>query len=279
MKYDLHIHSTASDGRLTPEQVVDMAAAKRLEVIALTDHDSVSGIHAAIVHAAIYPNLQIIPGVEINTDLSSGELHILGYFIDYNDSEFARSLEKIRYSRVNRAMTMVDKLGKLGLPLDWKRVQELASGESICRPHIAQAMLEKGYVLSEREAFDNYIGRNGPAYVEREKVQPVDAVIMIKRARGIPVLAHPADIQRLDELLVELIAAGLAGLEAYYGNYDARTIQWLEGVAEKYNLITTGGTDYHHFGDGIEVPMGAVNLPRKSIEDLFKFAGLSYQNS
>lgn len=279
MKYDLHLHSTASDGRLSPEQVVDMAAGKGLEVIALTDHDSVSGVDAAIARASAYPHLQVIPGVEINTDLASGELHILGYFIDYHDMEFTKSLEKIRESRVGRAIKMVEKLGRLGLPLDWQRVQDMAKGESICRPHIAQAMLEKGYVLSEREAFDSYIGRNGPAYVEREKVQPVDAVIMIKRARGIPVLAHPADIQQLDKLLVELTAAGLTGLEIYYGNYDIKTIQRLESVAEKYKLITTGGTDYHHFSDGVEVPMGSVSLPRQSIDALFRAAGLTYQSS
>ncbi len=279
MKYDLHLHSTASDGRLSPEQVVDMAAVKGLEVIALTDHDSVSGVDVAIARAAAYPHLQVIPGVEINTDLASGELHVLGYFIDHHDREFTDSLEKIRESRVGRAMKMVEKLRNLGLPLDWQRVQNLAKGESICRPHIAQAMLEKGYVLTEREAFERYIGRNGPAYVEREKVQPVDAVIMIKKARGIPVLAHPAEIQQLDELLIELIAAGLAGLETYYGNYNADTIQRLEAVAAQYKLITTGGSDYHHFGNGVEAPMGSVNVPRQSVDNLFRAAGLTYQPS
>jgi len=140
-------------------------------------------------------------------------------------------------------------------------------------------MLEKGYILTEREAFERYIGRNGPAYVEREKVQPVDAVIMIKKARGIPVLAHPAEIQQLDELLIELIAAGLAGLETYYGNYNADTIQRLEAVAAQYKLITTGGSDYHHFGNGVEAPMGSVNVPRQSVDNLFRAAGLTYQPS
>lgn len=276
MKYDLHLHSTASDGRLSPEQVIDMAVEKGLEVVALTDHDSVSGVEVAIAHAARYPSLKVIPGVEINTDLATGELHILGYFINYKDKQLMASLEKIRESRVGRAMKMIEKLGALGLPLDWRRVQELAKGESICRPHIAQAMLEKGYISTEREAFENYIGRTGPAYVEREKIQPVDAVIIIKKAGGLPVLAHPADIQNLDRLLAELISAGLVGLEAYYGNYDKVTVRKLESVAEKYKLLTTGGTDYHHFCDGIEVPMGSVDIPLESIVNLFKAAGLTY---
>lgn len=273
MKYDLHLHTTASDGRLTPGELVDMAVSKGLSVIAVTDHDSVSGIGAALDAAARYPHIQVIPGVEINTDLASGELHVLGYFPDYENSDFIAALGKIRESRVGRAKRMVEKLERLGLPLQWQRVQDLARGDSICRPHIAQAMLEKGYVLTEREAFDNYIGRNGPAYVEREKVQPADAVRIIKKSGGLPVLAHPADIQELDRLLNELIEAGLVGLETYYGLYNAKTIRKLKDIAEKYHLMTTGGTDYHHFENGEEVPMGSVDIPSESIEILFARAG------
>ena len=279
MKFDLHLHSTASDGRLSPEQIIDMAVEKGLEVVALTDHDSVSGVGAAIAYAVRYPSIQVVPGVEINTDLETGELHVLGYFINYTDKQFTASLQRIRESRVGRALKMVEKLKILGFPLDWRRVQELAKGESICRPHIAQAMLEKGYISTEREAFERYIGRTGPAYVEREKIQPVDAVEMVKKAGGLPVLAHPADIQDLDELLSGLIPVGLVGLETYYANYDAATIRKLEVKAEKNKLLTTGGTDYHHFCDGSEVPMGSVDVPLKSIVNLFEAAGLTYHLS
>lgn len=279
MKFDLHLHSTASDGRLSPEQIIDMAVEKGLEVVALTDHDSIGGVGAAIAYATCYPSIQVVPGVEINTDLETGELHVLGYFVNYKDKQFRASLERIRESRVGRAQKMIEKLKILGLPLDWWRVQELAKGESICRPHIAQALLEKGYILTEREAFEKYIGRTGPAYVEREKIQPVDAVKMIKKASGLPVLAHPADIQDLDELLSELIPAGLVGLETYYANYDVATIRRLEVIAEKNKLLTTGGTDYHHFCDGSEAPMGSVDVPLKSIVNLFEAAGLTYHPS
>ena len=279
MKYDLHLHSTASDGRLSPEQLVDMAAEKGLEVIALTDHDSISGVEVAIAQASHYPHLDVIPAVEINTDLATGELHVLGYFLHYKDQQLMASLERIRESRVGRALKMVEKLKMLGFPLDWQRVQELAKGESICRPHIAQAMLEKGYILTEREAFENYIGRTGPAYVEREKIQPVDAIIMIKEASGLPVLAHPADIQNLEQLLTKLIPAGLVGLEAYYGNYEPATIQKLASLAKKYRLLTTGGSDYHHFCDGAEAPMGSIDIPYESIINLFEAAGRSYPPS
>ncbi len=272
MKYDLHLHTTGSDGRLTPTELVKLARSRGLKVIAVTDHDSVGGIDEAIKEALNEPPVTIIPGVEINTDLASGELHVLGYFINYIDPELVVSLGKIRESRVGRAEKMVYKLHALGLQVEWQRILDLARGDSICRPHIAQAMLEKGYVTSEREAFDKYIGRNGPAYVEREKVKPVDAVEIIKKAGGLPVLAHPADIQELDDMIKELIEAGLVGLEVYYGQYDKATVDRLIRIAENYKLIMTGGTDYHHFQDNHEVPMGSVDIPDSCIRQLFSLA-------
>lgn len=273
MTYDLHLHTTASDGRLNPDEIVRLAVEKGIAVIAITDHDSVGGVEDAIKESQKFPQIKVVPGVEINTDLPSGELHVLGYFIDYKDPVLINSLEKIRESRVGRAQKMVEKLRNLGLPVAWDRVQELARGESICRPHIAQALLEKGYVSAEREAFDKYIGRNGPAYVEREKVKPADAVAMIKKAGGLPVLAHPADIADLEKLISGLKAAGLIGIEAYYGEYDARTMNRLISIARRYGLLTTGGTDYHHFQDGREPVIGSVNIPEKSLADLFTRAG------
>ncbi|MGD0855850.1 MAG: PHP domain-containing protein [Dehalococcoidia bacterium] len=272
MKYDLHLHTTGSDGRLTPTELVELARTRGLKVIAVTDHDSVGGIDEAIKEALNEPPVTIIPGVEINTDLASGELHVLGYFINYVDPELVVSLGKIRESRVGRAEKMVDKLHGLGVQVEWQRILDLARGDSICRPHIAQAMLEKGYVTSEREAFDKYIGRNGPAYVEREKVKPVDAVEIIKKAGGLPVLAHPADIQDLDDMIKELIEAGLVGLEVYYGQYDKATVDRLIRIAENYKLIMTGGTDYHHFQDNHEVPLGSVDIPDSCIRQLFSLA-------
>ncbi|MCX6005578.1 MAG: PHP domain-containing protein [Chloroflexi bacterium] len=146
MKYDLHLHTTASDGRLTPSEVVELAAEKGLEIIAITDHDSVSGIEEASRIVGKYPQLRVIPGVEINTDYISGEVHILGYFIEYQNKTLNITLEKIRESRVGRAQKMVEKLRNLNLNIEWDRIQQLARGESVCRPHIAQALLEKGYV-------------------------------------------------------------------------------------------------------------------------------------
>ena len=277
MKYDLHLHTTASDGRLTPAQMVALALERGLEVISVTDHDSVSGVGEALAAAGSGGRITVVPGVEINTDLATGELHVLGYFIDYLNEDLLAALARIRESRVGRAQKMLEKLRDLGMPLEWQRVLDLARGESICRPHIAQAMLEKGYVSEEREAFERYIGRDGPAYIGREKVGPADAVGIVKEAGGIPVLAHPADIINVDNIIVELKAAGLAGLEAYYGQYDSKTVKRVVKLAARHGLLTTGGTDYHHFCDDREVPPGSADIPESSIEKLFAAAGQTFR--
>jgi len=224
MKVDLHLHTTASDGRLDPGVLVGVAAKKGLSVIAITDHDSIDGIAPALLAAESFPSLRVIPGVEINTDITNGEVHILGYFIDYRNKELERALETLRNSREARARKMIAKLGELGIDVEWQRVKELAGGGSIGRPHIAQAMFERGYILSFQEAFIKYIGRQGPAYAERERLSPVEAVALVVKAGGLPVLAHPADIADLEELLIELKQAGLVGLEAYYNGYRRATI-------------------------------------------------------
>jgi len=137
-------------------------------------------------------------------------------------------------------------------------------------------LLEKGYIENEKEAFDRYIGRNGPAYVERDKVKPTDAVAIILKARGLPVLAHPAYIESLDKLINDLKNTGLVGLEAYYGEYDEPTKRSMVSIAQKYGLLTTGGSDYHHFQDGRETAMGSVDIPAESIEKLYARAGLRF---
>ena len=190
-KVDLHIHSTASDGRLNPADIVRQAAERELSVIAIADHDTVDGIAPAIEAAKAFPKLKVIPAIELSTDVPQGEVHVLGYFIDYADREFHVILERMRHSRLYRARGMIAKLKNLGIHIDWERVQEIAGEGSIGRPHIAQAMLEKGYITSFKEAFDKYISRDGPAYVEREKMTPVEAVELLLQVNGLPVLAHP----------------------------------------------------------------------------------------
>jgi len=270
-RVDLHIHSTASDGRLTPSDIVREAVERGLTYIALTDHDSVDGIAPAQAAAQAFPQLKVIPGVEISTDIPQGEVHVLGYFIDYTDPELRASLKRFKNSRLRRAQGMVAKLANLGIHLDWQRVQEIAGGSSIGRPHIAQAMLEKGYIGSIRQAFTEYLSRDGPAYVEREKMTPAEAVELIVNAQGLAVLAHPLTFNDPEAMIIELKAAGLVGIEAYYDGYTAEEINRLVGLADKHNLIATGGSDYHGL-DPTETAIGGTDLPLESVERLIALA-------
>jgi predicted metal-dependent phosphoesterase TrpH len=264
---DLHIHSTASDGRLTPAEVVREAANNGLKFMSLTDHDTIDGLAEAKEAVKSFPHLKLIPGVEISTDIPEGEVHVLGYFFDYNSRELGERLERFRDSRLNRAKGMVAKLDKMGIHLDWQRVEQIAGASAMGRPHIAQAMLEKGYINSFKQAFTDYIGRNGPAYVEREKVTPAEAVALIIRARGLAVLAHPFTAGDPEAMTAELKSAGLAGIEAYYNGYSAEETERLVKLAQRNNLITTGGSDFHGI-DSSESVIGGVDLPLASVEEL-----------
>lgn len=272
-KVDLHIHSTASDGRFSPGEIVRKAAELGLTVIAIADHDTVNGVAPALEAAKAFSSLRVIPSVEISTDVPKGEVHILGYFIDYTNDEFRATLARFRDSRRGRAQGMIAKLADLGIHIDWQRVQEIAGGGSIARPHIARAMLEKGYITSMREAFEKYIGRDGPAYVEREKIMPEEAVELILRANGLPVMAHPFTVPDPEAMIIKLKAAGLVGIEAYYNGYAANEINSLVSLASKHQLIATGGSDYHGLGDSGETMMGGADVPMKSAELLIALAG------
>jgi hypothetical protein len=268
MRADLHLHTTASDGKLTPRELVRRAAELKLEVIAITDHDSVEGIQPALEEARNFPELTVIPGVEINTDVPKGEVHILGYFISYRDPEFNRALEELRNSRYERGRKMVARLCEMNIKVNWDRVVELAGNGSVGRPHIAQAMLEQGFVSCLKEAFDNYIGRNCPAYVERKKLAPLEAVKLVLNAEGFPVLAHPADIESLEQFTKKLKKAGIIGIEIYYNGYNPSTIEQLEKLAKRHNLISLGGSDFHGLDDSIGASMGSIDVPRDSVEKL-----------
>jgi predicted metal-dependent phosphoesterase TrpH len=272
-RVDLHVHSNASDGKYTPEEIVARAAGLGLEFLSLTDHDTIDGIAPAIKAVVAFPKLTFIPGVEISTDVPDGEVHILGYFIDYASRELGEALKRFRDSRQERARGIVDKLRRLGIDIDLSRVREIAGDGTIGRPHIAQAMLEKGYIASFVEAFDKYIGRGGPAYVEREKMMPEDAVALVIRSGGLPVMAHPFTAPEPEATIARLKAAGLVGLEAYYKDYTDEQTAALVEIAGKYRLIATGGSDYHGLDESREVELGGVDVPREAAEQLIARAG------
>ena len=271
-RIDLHIHSNASDGRLSPAEIISRSAARGLAVVAITDHDTVEGIAPALEAVRAFASLRVIPGVELSTDIPAGEAHVLGYFIDCADQWLRADLERMRDSRRERAREMVARLADLGLCIQWERVLQIAGGATVGRPHVAQAMIERGYVQSFQDAFTRYIGRDGPAYVERDKMTPVQAVELILRARGLPVLAHPLTVPDPEAMVIELKAAGLVGIEAYYAGYTTEEINGLLSLADRHGLITTGGSDYHGLDENAETIIGGIDVPMESVEQLMALA-------
>ncbi len=265
---DLHTHSTASDGIYAPAELLRQAHGVGLRVLALTDHDTTNGLDEASATAQ-HLGIDFIPGIEINTDVGSDEIHVLGYYLQYQQPEFQRVLQILRDARERRGQRMVELLNEQGVAVSWERVREIAQG-AVGRPHVAKALLEAGFVQSISEAFDKYIGKECPAYVPRYKLAPVDAIRLIRSANGLPVMAHPIDLPGLDELcewLPKLVEAGLVGLETYYGPYTEEKEQQLRALADQYHLIPTGGTDFH--GPGIHpTPLGGRFVPFEAVERL-----------
>lgn len=272
---DLHLHTVASDGVLRPREVVRRAARKGLRVIAITDHDSTEGLAEALAEAEQHPGLTIIPGIELSTDIPRSEVHILGYFIDYENAGFQQTLAQFRASRYQRGERMVQKLAELGISIPWERVLHFSDGGAVGRPHVAQAMLEAGYISSVSEAFLRYIGRNGPAYVERQKMTPAEAVSLVRERSGSAVLAHPADIDEgeLEPLLDDLQAVGLAGMEVHYQGYPPELVGKLLAIAKRRGLVPCGGSDYHGPHGPGELGIGEVDVPLETAHRLFALAG------
>lgn len=266
MKGDLHTHSTYSDGTLTPKQLIQKAKELQLEVFSLTDHDSVAGIPEAQEECKP-ANIFLIPGVEINTDTDNGEVHVLGYFIDPANQELSEQLEQIRKNRRERARKILEKLKEIGIFLSMEDVAADMSdkNESLGRPHVAKALLRAGHVKTMGEAFSKYLSAGCPAYIRRAPYHPVEAVKLIARAGGTPVLAHPGFLKG-NALLNELIEAGLAGIEAYYGGHTEEQTHYYLEVARKNNLLATCGSDFHGPGSSLPYTMTAWDMPEWVVE-------------
>ena len=265
---DLHLHTTCSDGRLAPSELIRLAAGQRLKVVAVTDHDSTEGLAEAYDAAREFSDMRIIPGIELSTDIPGDEIHMLGYFIKYDNVQFQDILLRFRRGRVERARLMVEKLDALGLHLDWDRVQEIAGDGAVGRPHIALAMVEAGYCTEPQYAFPEYLGRNGLAYVERPKMAPAEAVEMILGVGGVPVLAHPAYMLDMRASIAELVPAGLMGMEVYYSRYSPKVVQELAQLAKRHGLIPCGGSDYHGLGNTDEPLPGTLGPPMETVDRL-----------
>ena len=267
---DLHMHTTASDGTRTPTELVRQLGETTLRLVAITDHDSLEGIAEARRELANHPQITLIPGVEMSSDDGDSEVHVLGYHLDDSDPELHEVLSTFRKSREGRGELMVAKLNELGFDITWERVVEISQGGAIARPHVARALMEKGYVSEIREAFDKYIARGGPAYVAREKMSPEEAVALIRRFGGVPVLAHPTFTNDPPALVASLAKAGLAGMEVYYKNYAPDVVAELKALADRHNLLALGGSDYHASGDSDEVAPGLVGPPQENGQRLLQ---------
>jgi predicted metal-dependent phosphoesterase TrpH len=264
---DLHLHTTASDGAFSPTLIVQMALEAGLRAMAITDHDTMDGVEVAVA-AAAGTGLAVIPGVEISSDLPQGEAHILGYYLDAHNPELVELLAILRKSRWERAQRMVEKLGALGMPVSWDRVAAIANGGAVGRPHVARALMEAGHVSSVQDAFALYIGREGPAYVDRYKLAPAEVTRAVVRWGGLPVLAHPSFVPDLTTLLPLLLPAGLVGLEVYYTGYPPEVTANLLRLARSSGLVGTGGSDFHGRSVVPGAVLGSVAVPYSVVEEL-----------
>ncbi|MFJ9416031.1 PHP domain-containing protein [Streptomyces sp. NPDC101227] len=249
MRIDLHAHSTASDGTDTPAELVRNAAAAGLDVVALTDHDTVGGYAGA--RAALPAGLTLVTGAELSCRIDGVSLHMLAYLFDPDEPELARERELVRDDRVPRAQGMVAKLRDLGVPVTWERVAEIAGDGAVGRPHIATALVELGLIASVSDAFTSeWLGQDGRAYVEKHELDPFDAIRLVKAAGGVTVFAHPLAVKRgtcvPESVIGELAAAGLDGIEVDHPEQaDHATRARLRGLAADLGLLTTGSSDYH----------------------------------
>ena len=265
-KIDLHIHSNASDGSLPPVKILHKAAASGLTAIAITDHDTVAGAAAALENG-IPEDLAFLTGVELSAGFPAefanpGSMHILGYGIDIHHLQLRRVLEEQQEARTGRNPAIIEKLNQMGCRISLRDVTNEAGKEAIARPHIAASLIRKGYAASIDEAFDRYLGKGQPAYVDKFRIPAEEGIAAITGAGGIAVLAHPGLLAddcrgRLEELISKLTAMGLGGIEVYYPGHTGQQTAEYERLCRKFGLLMTGGTDFHgdinphiHMGSG-----------------------------
>ena len=265
MYADLHIHTAYSDGSFLPATIIRHAVKNNLKIISITDHDSVDGI-AASIEEGEKSCVEVIPGIEISTTVDTGEIHILGYFIDYEDEYFVKNLKRIQEIRLKRMSVMVDKLNRLMIDIDLNELIEYAASSSIGRLHLAHFLKKKGIVGSAYEAFDRYIGSGKPAYEKMNALSPEEGIELISNAGGISVLAHPG-LTRRDDLIDAMIYTGLRGLEVYHsGHSEEDTNRYFQMTRDK-GLLVTGGSDCH--GEKkLNMLMGRIKLPIQFVDRL-----------
>lgn len=266
---DLHMHTVFSDGASQPEELVDGALGHGLQAIAVTDHDNTES-YARVCEAARDKALEIIPGIEINTSWEGKDVHVLGYYIDPYSAEISKVCQKHRQARLNQIEEMVSRIQKKSkMALSFEDVLAKSRSEgSLGRPHIAQAIVERGGAVSIGDAFQKYLSPKCPTYVKRETVSPHEAAEAIFDSGGIAVIAHPGDMEAIEDLVKGMMDYGLRGLEAYHKSHSPAVIEFHCSLAEKYNLIVTGGTDFHGNGDSYQSALARFFMPESVFEEL-----------
>lgn len=270
MRADLHLHTNASDGQYSPAELVELA--RKFDVIAITDHDTTDGVAEAQQTAARYGAPIVIPGIELSAEDADGDVHMLGYYVDIHDARFQETLARFRANRYQRGQRIVENLAAMNMPLDWNRVVEIADGGAIGRPHVARALLEAGYVESVKDAFNRFIGNDGPAYVSRTRLTPEESVELIHSAGGAAVLAHPGLLKDYRSMLLRLVSAGLDGVEVNHPSNDEAVRLDLRGIATANNLLMTGGSDFHGPKVKPDTTLGMVQPPDGAVEALKRAA-------
>ncbi len=268
---DLHVHTTCSDGLDTPEELVETAISNGYKIISITDHDTIEGVVRGYEAAKGKP-LELIPGIELSSMDCDDDIHMLGYYIDCTDQEFVKQIAFFKEKRHERAEEIVRCLNHLGLDIGIETVLKIAHGAPIGRPHIAEALLSEELIDYYNEAFVRYIGTSGPAYVPKYRITPRETIELILKSGGIPVIAHPAFLNR-DDLIVELVDYGLMGIESIHPLHTFEKQRYYEKLAQKYSLIVTGGSDWH--GKGRRQNLRRLNssnkVPGKTVEQMKLF--------
>jgi predicted metal-dependent phosphoesterase TrpH len=272
---DLHLHTTASDGVLTPSALVRYAKSKGLQAIAITDHDTIEGLEEGLAEGERI-GFEVIAGVEISADHSPGSMHMLGYFLDIHHPLLKGKLDYLQRARAERNPKIIQNLNRLGVRISYEEVVKASGGGQVGRPHVAQVLMEKGYVRSFQEAFDRFLRKGAPAYVDKVRLKSKEAISFIREAGGVAVLAHPKTVttdgsSSFEKILGELMEEGLRGIEVFYPEHTPLEVAQFKAMAERYGLLATGGTDYH----GIErealdigVGRGEMKLPYSIVETL-----------
>lgn len=262
---DLHIHTTFSDGLLTPEQVIEKAKERGLAAVGIVDHDAIGGIEPAIKKGKEL-GVEVVPAVELSCIIGDNDIHIIGYYIDYRNKKLNAILSEIQNKRLERAKKIVEKLTEQGAEVELERVLELAGNGAVGRPHIAQALLEEGHISCYDEAFWKYIGYHCPAYVPKDKYTPEQAMKLIHDFHGVSILAHPLSYNN-HGIINHLIEQGIQGLEIWRPDHRENDIRYLLGLVTKHNLLATGGTDCHGGRKG-KIQIGETRIPYQYVKAL-----------